>query len=121
MGFVRAKATIGNLERSKVREVTFLADSGSHHTVIPPSLAQGLGIKPMARRRLRVADKREVEVDIASASVEVLGREIPLFVAIMDIPESLLGAGTLETLGLAIDLTTGELKPSRPYDADYLI
>lgn len=63
-----------------------------------------------------MADKREVEVDIASASVEVLGREIPLFVAIMDIPESLLGAGTLETLGLAIDLTSSlsERLPCKP-------
>ncbi|PIU57223.1 MAG: Retroviral aspartyl protease, partial [Chloroflexi bacterium CG07_land_8_20_14_0_80_51_10] len=120
-GFVRAKVTIGNPERTKVREIAFLTDSGSYYTVIPPSLAEELGIKPLARRKLRVADKREIGVDISVALVEVLGREVPIFVAIMDTPEPLLGAETLETLGLTIDLATGKLKPSRPYDADYLI
>ena len=55
------------------------------------------------------------------ASIEALERETLVPVAIMDTPEPLLGAETLEALGLTIDTTIGELKATKPCSADYLL
>ncbi len=120
MGFVRSKLTIINLTRSKRAELNFLVDTGSRYTVIPPAIAERLGIKPLLRTRVITVDKREVETNIGVAFLAALGREAPVFVAILESPEPLLGTEALEALGFSVDPTTGELKPTRPY-AEYLL
>jgi len=114
MGLVRVKGSIGGDEGSCV-EAEFLADTGAFYTAIPPTLAEGLGIKPVARRRLILADKRIVEAQVSYAYIKLLDREGTLPVAILDVPEPLLGATALEGLGLRVDPTTGRLEHSRPY------
>jgi len=115
MGFVRSKLIVGDPERRRTKEIFFLADSGSYYTVILPSLASELGLEPFARRKLFTADKREVNAEIAAISIEGLAREAIVLASILDSPEPLLGAEALEALGLSVNPTTGELKPSRPY------
>lgn len=114
MGFVRVRLEIGG-ERGKMRETIFLADTGSWYTTIPPKLAEEMGIVPLWSSILTTADKRRVEAGISGAYVRALGREAVIFVAIMDTPEPLLGIEALEALGLSVDPSTGELKPTRPY------
>jgi len=115
MGYVRTKITVGNAKKTIVRNVDLLADSGAWFTTIPPKLAEDLGIEPMARTRVTLADKRGVEVGVSLAYFKVFDREAVLQVAIMDVPEPLLGVETLEALGLKVDPTTGKLEPTRPY------
>jgi len=46
--------------------------------------------------------------------VYAMGREAIVFAAQVESPMPLFGAFTLEALGLAVDPSTGEIKPSRP-------
>jgi clan AA aspartic protease len=115
MGYVRTRVLIGDASRRRVKEVTFLIDTGAFFPVIPLDLAEDLGIRPLAKTRLLIADIREVTVDISLAYFRVLDREGVFPVALMNPPEPLLGAVVLEGLGIKVDPATGRLEHSRPY------
>ena len=114
MGFISISSRVGSPDKTKIKEVKFLIDTGSWYMVLQPTIAKEIGIESVGRTKLTLADKREVEADLAPVYVEVLGREMITMAAILDTPEPLLGTSTLEALGLALDPTTGEVKPVRP-------
>lgn len=120
MGYVRVEGVLGDMTREKLKGVTFVADTGAFYTVIPPAVAKELNIKPLAKTKLILADKREVEADVSLAYIKILDREGVFQVAIMEVPEPLLGVTTLEGLGLRVNPTTGKLEYSRPYGAAIL-
>jgi len=115
MGYVRVNGRIGNSDGSIVKETFFLADTGAFYTTIPPKLAEELNVKPMAKTKLTLADKRSVEVDTALAYIKILERDSVFQIAILDVPEPLLGLTTLEGLGIKVDPNTGKVEYSRPY------
>jgi len=115
MGYVKIKGTIGNAQQTTAREVELLADTGTFYTIIPPALAKELAITATAKTKLTLADKRLVEAQISLAYIKILDRDGILPVAIIDSPEPLLGATTLEGLGLRVDPTNGKVEHSRPY------
>lgn len=115
MGYVRVKGLIGDMKKKVIKSVMFLADTGAFYTTIPLELAKELGIKPLAKAKLVLANKQEVEADISLAYIKILDREGVFQVAIMDVPEPLLGVTTLEGLGIKVDSSTGKLEYSRPY------
>ncbi len=82
--------------------------------VITPEVAKELELKNIGKTKVMLADKRQVEVDVSAAYVGLVGREAILTVAVMDTPEPLLGASTLEALGLSVNPKTGELEPIGP-------
>ncbi len=114
MGYVIAKVLVGD-GKTKVGEVEFLADSGSFHPIIPPTLAQRLGIKPVLETELILADKRKVKAPISNAYFKLLDREGIFQVVIMDVPKPLLGITVFEGLGIKIDPATGRLGYSRSF------
>ncbi len=91
MGYVRAKAIIRNLQKSKPGEVEFLADSGAFFPTISPSLAERLGIKPIVKTELILADKRRAKAILSNAYFKLLDREGVFRVAVMNVAEPLLG------------------------------
>lgn len=115
MGYVRVKGIIGNPARTLFKETYFLADTGAFYTTIPPKLAEELGVKSLAKTKLVLADKRSVEVDTALAYIKILERDAVFQVAILDVPEPLLGVTTLEGLGIKVGPSTGNVEYSRPY------
>lgn len=115
MGYVRVSGLIGNPTRTIVKETYFLADTGAFYTTIPPRLAEDLDVKPLAKTKLTLADKRSVEVDTALAYIKILERDAVFQIAILDVPEPLLGVTALEGLGIKVDPNTGKLEYSRPY------
>ncbi len=115
MGYVRAKAIIGDPQKSKLKEIEFLADSGAFFPAISASLAEKLGIKPIVETELMLADKRKVKAILSNAYFKLLDREGIFQVAIMDVAELLLGVTVLEGLGIRIDPCTGKLEYSRSY------
>ena len=115
MGFVRVKGSLGSADRKTVKEVEFLTDTSGFYTTIPPELAEELGIKSAVTTKLVLADKRVVEAGISLAYIKILEREGIFNVAIMDVPEPLVGVSTLEGLGVRVDPTTGKVEYSRPY------
>ncbi|MEM2936500.1 MAG: aspartyl protease family protein [Candidatus Bathyarchaeia archaeon] len=115
MGYVYVKALLGDPGRARTREVRFLADTGAGYMVLRPELARELGLIPVGKTKALVADNRVVEADVAPAYIKVLDREAVVLAAIMDSPESLLGAFTLEVLGLSVDPSTGKVEPTRAF------
>ena len=69
-------------------------------------------------RRLILADKREVEVSVFLAEVEVKRRKGHAFVAELEMP--LLGVYALETLGFKVNPRTGEIEGISP-EGGYLL
>jgi clan AA aspartic protease len=115
MGYVKVKAIVGDAHKRKVMEVVFLVNTSSFYPVIPPSIAKELGIEPLAKTEVVLADGRRVGINVSLAFFKVLDREGIFPVIIMDSPEPLLGVVVLEGLGIRVDPATGKLEYSRPY------
>ncbi|ADM27623.1 conserved hypothetical protein [Ignisphaera aggregans DSM 17230] len=113
MGFLRIKARIWNVEDlSRATEVELLADTGAIYTVLPSSLLKSLGVKPIGRRRFRLTDNRIVERDIGVIGIQIGDRWSYTPVVFGDEGVYILGAVTLEELGLEVDPVKGVLKPA---------
>jgi clan AA aspartic protease len=115
MGYIKVKAIVGDAHKRKVMEVVFLVNTSSFYPVIPPSIAKELGIEPLAKTEVVLADGRRVGINVSLAFFKVLDREGIFPVIIMDSPEPLLGVVVLEGLGIRVDPATGKLEYSRPY------
>ncbi|HWQ17883.1 MAG TPA: aspartyl protease family protein [Sulfolobales archaeon] len=111
MGYVRVNARVWCIESGMARDVTLLADTGAIYTVLPRSLLEDLGVKPIGKRRFRLADGRVVEREIGLIGIEIGGQAIHTITVFGDEGIYLLGVVTLEELGLQVDPVSGELKP----------
>jgi len=120
MGYTKVKATISNPRKTASREIELLVDTGAGYMVLPPSTSMELGLEGVQKIKVTLADKREVEVDYSFANVKIMDREAPVPVLIMDAPMPLLGAFTLQVLGLEVDPVKEEIKPSRPFSMGLL-
>ena len=112
MGHVFVHVKLAGLKAAE--RVRMLVDTGATLTTISSDLAQRLGIPTLKPSKVRLADGREVEVEAGVVGLKVNGREAPTTVLIMG-EEPLLGVEALETLGLKVNPTTGELEPTRSY------
>ncbi len=114
LGYVRVKAKVWNVYcPENVREVELLADTGVIYTVLPASFLRELGVKPIGKRRFRLADNRVIEREVGIIGIEVQGVKTHTLVVFGDENIYLLGVVTLKELGFEIDPTTGKLKTTR--------
>ena len=112
MGYVKIKAKISNIEKTKSKEIELMADTGAIYTAIPKNILQDLDIKPKGKRKFKMADGKLNEFDIGEAYIEIGEEGVTSVVAFLEenaVP--LLGVTTLELLGLQVDPVSGELKP----------
>jgi len=115
MGYVNVTAKISDPERTRTMELEFLVGTSASYMVIPPRIAEELGLRWVKKTRVTLADKREVDAGYAFAYVSLLGREAPVTALVFDSPKPLLGTFTLQVLGLEVDPTKEEVRPSRPF------
>jgi predicted aspartyl protease len=113
MGLTVLKLQVGNPARPDVtRELEFLIDSGAIYSVVPTAILAELGIIPLTEQEFRLANGetivRKKGIALFKYSDKVGGADV-----IFGEPEdsTLLGAFTLEALGLALDPLKRELKP----------
>ena len=92
--------------------VEFLVDSGAVHSVVPASILERLGIKPLDEQVFRLADGTKV-VRRKGGAVFRYGERVGVADVIFGEggDSSLMGATTLESLGLVLDPLRRELKP----------
>jgi len=114
MGLVKVKGHIG-IRQDSLREVEFLADTGSFYSFLPPSLAASLGITFPVTTRVILADSRITEALVGVAYLRLMDREGGVLVTSMNVPMPLLGASALETLGLKVNPVEETLEHSRPF------
>ncbi|MEW6248248.1 MAG: retroviral-like aspartic protease family protein [Nitrospirota bacterium] len=105
MGTFTVKFVLKNPVQPEQRlELEGLVDTGALFTQVPVDLAQTIGIAPAGTRAVRYADGTKDIVPVAKADIAINGVETATLV-LCGKPNSLilLGATTLETLGLGVD------------------
>src|SRR5262245_39548610 len=108
----------GTVFRSRRRRrpvrVRFLVDTGAIYTVLPENIWRGLGLKGDRVAEFTLVDGTAILRDVSECRIQVEGRTATSPVVLggpADAP--LLGAVTLETLGLMVNPLTRELLPMR--------
>jgi clan AA aspartic protease len=116
VGVTFTKVQIENPERTDLTpiEIEVLVDTGAIYSVVPASVLEGLGIQPLEREQFTLADGTHVSYDVGEARFIFGSRRRTSQVVFA--PEGvtpLLGAFTLESLGLMVNPVTRELLPMR--------
>ena len=101
------------MDGQHTHEVEALVDTGAAYTTLPGSLLRELGVVPAGQRRFSLADGRRVVLPYGRAWVTINGEsEVTIVVFGRDDGPYLLGAYTLEGLGLAVDPVEQRLAPA---------
>lgn len=113
MGTFSVKATITNTQDTgRVVTVDCLVDTGAAYSQLPRSLLASIGVEPFDERRFVMADGPRGTCQIGRADFLVNGRQTPTLVVFgEETAPSLLGAMTLEGLGLGVDPLARRLVP----------
>ena len=113
MGLTVLEIEVGNPAKPRVtRKVEFLVDSGAIYSVVPSSVLKRLGIRALKREEFRLANGDKIVRRKGGALFRLGDR-----VGVADVvfgekgDSTLLGALTLEALGLVLDPLRRELKP----------
>ena len=116
MGTFRYPIEVGDFEGRRFAPVDALVDTGATYTSIPSVLLDDLGIRPEEGRPFILANGQRVFYGMAWVRIRFDGRDQPTLV-IFGEPNSepLLGAFTLEGLGLAVDSVNRRLVPTPGY------
>ena len=103
---------IGNMEGTRWEPVEALVDTGSTLSAAPRDLLLDLGIRPVRRQVLELANGELVEYDVGDAPVRLEGQQAITPVIFGESGEHMaLGAVTLETFFLAVDPVHQRLVP----------
>ena len=95
------------------RWVDALVDTGATYTVLPDSvLRQQVGVEPKEHLEFTLADGRPVVLPVGEARLTVEGREATNRVVFGEAGQYLVGATTLQVLGLIADTTNHKLIPA---------
>lgn len=112
MGFTYVKAKVSNpfLNGKRVTQ-SFLVDSGALYSLFPKELVRKLGIKPRRKQTFTLANGKKETFAVGLATIKIRNRESDVEVILGKGKEqALLGALTLESLGLEIDPIRRRLK-----------
>ena len=112
MGTFRVDIELGNPSGAGYRTVSALVDTGASYSQVPEPILRGLGVSPHTARTFALADGRRVRRDIGRTWIRVNGAtEMTLVVFGQGESEPVLGAVSLEELGLAVDPLNQRLIP----------
>ena len=112
MGTFNVEFEIGDFAGNRFERVEALVDSGATYTVIPSALLVDLGVKPHRTMTFELADGSLIERGFGRVWVRLDGGEEVSPVIFGDNDDApLLGAVTLENLGLGIDLVNQRIVP----------
>jgi len=114
MGVFSVEAKVWHVaDMSKSTKVMFIVDTGATYTLMPSSTLKELGVKPIRSAKLRLADSKLVEKPIGEIAIEINGNSASATPVIFgEEGVCLLGATTMEQLGLAPDPIEKKLKPT---------
>ncbi|MCD6096244.1 MAG: aspartyl protease family protein, partial [Thermoprotei archaeon] len=96
MGYIKVKAKVWNVESPTIsKEVELLADTGAVYTVLPSSLLKELKVKPIGKRRFKLANNQIIERDVGIVGIEIKGIKTHTIAVFGDEGIYLLGVVTL--------------------------
>jgi clan AA aspartic protease len=113
MGLTTIKMEVANPAKpKKTITLEFLVDSGVIYSVVPEKILKKLGIKPVSKEIFTLANSEQIKRKKGVALFKFQGKIGGADVIFGEKNDSiLLGAFTLEALGLALDPLKRELKP----------
>ena len=112
MGITFLKVKVINPEQpKKSQECEFLVDSGVVYSVVPQNILKKLGIKPTSLQEFILANGEFLKKPIGNAYYEYEDKIRAAPVVFGDKGIFLLGATTIEALGMILDPIRRELKP----------
>jgi len=116
MGIILTKAKISNPRQPRRHpiELEFLIDTGAICSVVPAQVARKLALTKLEREEFTLADGTHRSYDIGEAFFEI-GEKRGTSKVVLGPPNvtPLLGALTLESLGLMVNPVTREVSPIR--------
>ena len=116
MGLVYVEGTVrapGRRQR-RMRRVRFLVDSGAVYSVLRRNEWQALRLKPERELEFVLADGTTLTRGVSECTFDLEGRHATSPVVLGETEdEALLGAVTLETLGLMLNPLSRTLQPMR--------
>lgn len=113
MGLTFIKGVVTGKKRNKAT-VEFLVDSGAVYTLLPEKDWKAIGLKPKRRMTFTLADGTKVERAVSECHISLLEGDghTPVILG-QPGDEPLLGAVTLEILGLVLNPFKRSLEPMR--------
>ena len=113
MGVFNWPVRLDSMDGKKSLEIEAMVDTGASYTMIPGGMLKEMGVTPIDKISLRLADGRVVEYDMGRVWATINGgSEVTLVVFGPEDVSPLLGAYTLEGLRLAVDPTHGRVIPA---------
>ena len=114
MGLFKSKIAVWNpAVPAKVEELELLVDTGASYSCFLRGGLEGLGIRSTGKMQFRTIDGRVIERDVAPVFVRSDGHVGGDTIVVAEPGDSeVLGAHTLESLGLAADPVQKKLIPS---------
>jgi clan AA aspartic protease len=115
MGITKAMLRVREHRKSeKFADVDFLVDSGAVYSLVPGKILDQLDIEPYKEMSFALADGTSIKRKVSSAYFEFEGEGGPAPVIYGEEgDEPLLGATTLESIGLVLNPFTRTLHPMR--------
>lgn len=112
MGQFKVVLTVYPRNGGEARRIEALVDTGAGYSVVPRSILESWGCQPVRTQRVVLADGRMEEWPVSQVDVEYEDRRAttPVLMGPLEGPV-LLGATTLEELGLGIDPLNRRLIP----------
>lgn len=114
MGLFKSRLSVWNpTDRTRTEEVEAWVDTGAAFSWILRSRLKELGVGSLRRMQFRTIEGRVIERDLASVFVRADGYEGPDTVVMAESGDSeVIGAHTIEGLGLAADPVQKKLVPT---------
>ncbi|MBI2966629.1 MAG: clan AA aspartic protease [Bacteroidetes bacterium] len=112
MEITRIVAKVGKGKNSS--EVYFIVDSGAVYSLLPEEIWKKLKLKPVSEMKFSLADGTIIKRKVSEARIEYkgIGRTSPVLLGEKN-DDALLGAVTLETMGLMLNPFSRELLPMK--------
>ena len=100
-------------EDERFEELSLLVDTGVTYSWISGDILRRLGVKPSRKAKFRTIEGRVVERDVGHVFIEYEGETAPTTVVFAEKEDaSVFGLHGMESLGLEVDPTTGEIRKS---------
>ena len=113
MGTFNWPVRLESMDGQRSLELEALVDTGAAYTMVPAAQLEELGVSPVERIGVVLADGRELDCDIGRAVATVDGRTVETLVLFgPDVEPALLGAYTLQGLRLGVDPFHHRLVPA---------
>jgi clan AA aspartic protease len=115
VGIIDVRGTVSRGDgRGKTISVRFLVDTGAVYSVLPRRVWQALGLKPERVAEFSLADGSSISRGVSECRFTLAGMTATSPVVLGEADEGpLLGAVTLETLGLMVNPLNRKLHPMR--------